>query len=377
MRAPARSTRSITMRLLGVAALAGLGIPLAACAGDQSAESGDSKTVTIAVHDSFPGDEFAAAASAATGYDVEVVTSGDGGELTNTLVLTQGAPIADAFFGVDNTFASRLIDHDVVEPFAPSDLPASAAEFVDALVAEGAESPEEGETDADTTAEIPMVPVDHGAVCVNIDTGWFGAEGLTPPSSYEDLADPRYAGLTVLIDPTASSTGAAFLIGTVEEFGEDGFADYWTRLVDNGVRIESGWSEAYNGQFTQGGGEGTYPVALSYATSPAFTVDDDGTASTTTALLDTCTDQVEYAGVLKGAANPDGAKAVVDYLLSREFQDTIAETMYMYPIDDGATVPEEWQKFAPAPEATHDLAPAVIDRGREGWLKTWSEATRD
>lgn len=50
------------------------------------------------------GPEFEAAASAATGYDVKVVTAGDGGELTNKLVLTKNAPIADAFFGVDNTF---------------------------------------------------------------------------------------------------------------------------------------------------------------------------------------------------------------------------------------------------------------------------------
>jgi len=369
MRAHARSPRPFGTLLVAATTAALLGASLAACSqADEQAANGT--TVTIAVHDSFPNDDFAAAASEATGYDVKVVTSGDGGELTNSLVLTQGAPIADAFFGVDNSFASRLIDHDVVEPVALENLPPRAAEL-------GAELVPESTADAESVAALPLVPIDYGAVCMNIDTDWFEQRGLTPPASYEDLANPRYEGLSVLIDPTASSTGAAFLIGTVQEFGEDGFADYWKRLMKNGARIEPGWSEAYNGQFTQGGGDGEYPIALSYATSPAFTVTEDGSASTTAAMLDTCTNQIEYAGVLKGAANPEGAKAVVDYLLSREFQDTIADTMYMYPIDDEAAIPEEWQRFAPTPSAPHDLSPGQIDTGREGWLKTWSEATLD
>jgi len=372
MRTHARTTHSFVRLSAGVATLTLIGAGLVACT-SESEEPSDSRSVTIAVHDSFPNDDFAKAASAATGYDVTVVTTGDGGELTNQLVLTQGAPIADAFFGVDNSFASRLIDHDVVEPIELSELknvPSHALEL-------GADLVPENTGDAASIAALPLVPVDYGAVCMNVDTGWFEDHGLQRPESYEDLTDPAYRDLTVLIDPTASSTGAAFLIGTVEAFGEDGFADYWSKLIDNGARIESGWGEAYNGQFTQGGENGAYPIALSYATSPAFTVTEDGSASTTAALLDTCTNQIEYAGVLKGAANPEGARAVVDYLLSREFQDTIADAMYMYPVDDEATIPAEWTEFAPTPDAPHDLSPAKIEAGREGWLKTWSEATRD
>lgn len=97
---------------------------------EQSSESENSpQSVTLIVHDTFPEDEFAEAASAATGYDVQVITAGDGGELTNQLVLTKGAPLADAFFGVDHIFASRLIEHDVVEPYQPSTLPARASEY--------------------------------------------------------------------------------------------------------------------------------------------------------------------------------------------------------------------------------------------------------
>lgn len=339
-------------------AVAAVVVALTGCAGAPSDEApgGAGETVTLVVHDSFPNDAFAEAASAATGYTVEVITAGDGGELTNTLVLTKGAPIADAFFGVDSVFASRLVDHDVVEPYRSPALPARAADYA---------FDEQGS----------LSPVTLGATCINIDPAWFAERSLPEPESYADLADPTYRGLTVLLDPTSSSTGASFLVGTVAAFGEDGFTDYWRQLAANDVRIEQGWTEAYNGQFTQGGSGGTFPIVLSYSSSPAWTVTEDGDGTTTKALLDTCSSQVEYAGVLAGAANPEGAKAVVDYLLSREFQDTIADTMYVYPVDAGALVPEDWQRFAPMPTAPHDLPAAEIGAGREAWLRAWSGAT--
>lgn len=343
----------------GVALITAAGLALTGCATDAAA-GGDSdaasNTVTLIVHDSFPNDEFAAAASAATGYEVEVVSAGDGGELTSQLVLSADAPLADAFFGVDNVFASRIADAGVSEPYLPADLPDRATEYL---------YDEQGS----------LVPVDLGQTCINIDPAWFTENGLAEPSTYEDLVDPAYRGLTVLLDPSTSSTGASFLVGTIAKFGEDGFADYWKQLAENDVRIEQGWTEAYNGQFTQGGGDGTFPIVLSYSSSPAWTVTEDGTESTTVSLDATCSSQIEYAGVLKGAANPDGAKAVIDYMLSSEFQDTIADSMYVYPIDADAYVPEEWAKFAPLAESPNDLTPAEIGAGREGWLKTWSDAT--
>ena len=73
---------------------------------------------------------------------------------------------------------------------------------------------------------------------------------------------------------------------------------------------------------------------LSYDSSPAFTV--DGGRSTTAALLDTCFRQVEYAGVLAGAANPEGAEALVDWLLTDEVQAALPRAMYVFPVSDGA-----------------------------------------
>lgn len=366
-----------TTRFWGVSLVA---LPLAAalaltgCAQSGSetrAEAAVTNKVTLIVHDSFvDGEEFATAASAATGYDVEVLTAGDGGELTNKLVLTQGAPIADAFFGVDNTYASRIIDNEVAEPISSTNIPENAVELGRALldgVSRGKNS---------TAAELPLVPVDMGATCINIDTAWFAERGVAEPVNFEDLLAPEYRDLTVLLDPTGSSTGASFMIATVAAFGEDGFANYWRELDANGARMVQGWSEAYYEEFTGASESGTRPIVVSYSTSPAFTVNEAGTESSTKALLDTCSTQIEYAGVLAGAENPEGAQAVVEYLLSEEFQSNIADKMYMYPADDTIALPEAWSEFAPLPgaEQTHDLSPEEIQAGLQGWLRTLGDA---
>ena len=368
-----RSATRITRAALLPAVVAVAALTLAGCATGSATDgegTGDSgKTVTLVVHDSFPNEEFAKAASAATGFDVEVISAGDGGELTNKLVLTKGAPIADAFFGVDTIFASRLVANDVIEPYRTDGL-SEGFEYL-AVFPEGAGD----DVAANATGDFALTPIDQGATCINIDPAWFRAKGIAEPNSYEDLTKPEYRDLTVLLDPTASSTGASFLVGTVAEFGEDGFADYWQRLMDNGARIEQGWSDAYNGQFTQGGGDGTKPIVVSYGSSPAFTVSEDGAATTSKALLDTCSNQVEYAGVLAGAQNPEGARAVIDFLASSEFQATIPDTMYMYPVDREVALPEAWASFAPLPTEAqlNDLPSSEIEAGREAWLQTLSE----
>ncbi len=66
----------------------------------------------------------------------------------------------------------------------------------------------------------------------------------TPPEArewlVEELAKPEYQGLTVLIDPLSSSTGASFLASTVAAFGEEGYNAYWQSLVDNDARVAQG-----------------------------------------------------------------------------------------------------------------------------------------
>jgi thiamine transport system substrate-binding protein len=333
---------------------------LSACSagtgGDQPEESEAGGEVVLAVHDSWAmPEELVESFEEESGLQLEVVPSGDAGELTNKLVLTKDNPIADVAYGVDNTFGSRALDEDVFA--APAD--GEGPQHTDDYGLEGDE-------------ESALAPVDWADVCVNIDDRWFRREGVTPPSTVEDLARPEYARLFATPGAATSSPGFAFLLFTIATFGEDGWQDYWQRLVDNGARITSGWTEAYEGDFTASG-NGERPVVLSYNTSPPFTIPDGADRPTTSALLDTCYRQVEYAGVLEGADNPDGARQVVAWLQSREVQEALPTNMYVLPVDADAELPPEWARWAPRPDSTPSVEPARVTEMREAWIREWTD----
>ena len=276
-----------------------------------------------------------------SGYDLVVKASGDAGALTNKLVLTKDDPTGDAVFGIDNTFASRALDEGVLQK------------------TDAERAPEAREYDLEGDGADYLVPVDTGSVCVNVDATWFADKGIPEPQSLDDLVKPEYRDLFVTPGATTSSPGLAFLLTTIAAYGEDGWQDYWTRLLDNGAKLTEGWSDAYQVDFTQGGGGGDRPIVLSYDSSPAFTLDGSG-ASTTKALLDTCFQQVEYAGVLAGADNPEGATALIDFLETTEVQESLPDSMYVFPVDANAKLPSDWAEFAVRP-----VQPFTVDPARD------------
>jgi len=320
------------------------------------ASGGASKRVVLVTHESFAlPEELQQRFEEESGYDLVVRASGDAGVLTNKLVLTKDDPLGDVAFGVDNTFASRALDEGVFAPYAAK-LPTGADEFL-----------------LDGDDDHRLTPIDNANVCVNIDDTWFAGHDLTPPTTLDDLAKPAYRDLLVTPGAATSSPGMAFLLTTVAAYGAN-WPDYWERLMRNGAELTDGWSDAYQVDFTQGGGKGDRPIVLSYDSSPAFTIADDGT-STTSALLDTCFRQVEYAGVLDGAENPDGAKALVDFLLTPEVQAALPDSMYVFPVDSSVELPAEWARFAKQPTEPFAVDPADIAEHRDEWLRTWSDVT--
>jgi thiamine transport system substrate-binding protein len=350
--------------LASVAALSLVGCSLTGGGGDGStatepsaSSSGSSGagqaggTVVLATHESFHlPKKLVKAFETETGYDLEVRAAGDAGTLATKLSLTADNPIADAAFGIDNTFASRPLGEGAFAEVSPAVAPPEEYAL-----------PEGGDR---------LVPVDSASVCVNVDTDWFDREGIEPPETLADLTDPAYAGLLVTPGASTSSPGMAFFLATVAEYGDD-WPAYWTDLLANGAKVVDGWEDAYYGDFTAGSESGTRPIVVSYDSSPAFTVEDGRT--TTAALLDTCFRQVEYAGVLAGADNPEGAEALVDWLLSDEVQSALADAMYVFPVMPGATVPDDWAEFAPRPTDPYEVAPDEIAANREQWLTEWTD----
>jgi thiamine transport system substrate-binding protein len=316
-------------------------------------------TVTLMTHDSFSlSEEVIAAFEAEEGIDVKLLPSGDAGAALNQAILSKNNPLADVFFGVDNTFLSRALEAGIFEPYASPLL----SEIPDAL---------------ELDAEHRLLPVDYGDVCLNYDKAWFAQEGLAPPANLEALVEPAYEGLAVVENPATSSPGLAFLLATIGRFGEDGYLDYWASLRENDVLVVDGWEEAYWGEFSAAS-EGNRPVVVSYASSPPvevlFAEELLEEAPTGAIVADgACFRQIEFVGILRGTPHPEAARKLVDFLLGRRFQEDIPLQMFVFPANENAALPEVFIEHTLIPDETSFVDPDAIDANREAWIEAWTE----
>jgi len=366
------SNRTRTIRAIAV--LTGLTLVAAACGQGEASDSGatvdssepaDSgepgETVTLVAYDSFPDadtslNDALATFTDETGIGVDILIGGDTGTMLSKASLTVGNPEGDVMFGIDNTFLSRALGDGVFEaPAMPVDV----------------------DFPTDLTAPSPdglALPVDFGDVCVNYDIGWFTEADLAPPTGLADLADPAYADLLVVQNPATSSPGLAFLLATIDEFGDTGWQEYWTALSANGVEVLDGWTDAYYGSFTWAGG-GERPLVVSYGSSPPAEVifaEPARTDAPTGVVESTCFRQIEFAGVLTGTEHPDEAAQLLNFLVGETFQAELALNLFVYPSNQAVALPPEFIDFAVVPETPRAIDPDIIDMNRSEWIDEWT-----
>ncbi|MEU0219325.1 thiamine ABC transporter substrate-binding protein [Streptomyces sp. NPDC006265] len=336
---------------------------LAACGSSDGGQgSGDSKTVTLVSHDSWAASkDVIAAFEKQSGYKVDVLKDGDAGQAVNKAILTKDNPQGDVFFGVDNTLLSRALDNGLFQSYEPKGSDKVKAEY---------------RVDQD---QHRVTPIDTGDICVNYDKKYFADHKLEPPKSFDDLVKPQYKNLLVTENASASSPGLGFLLGTVAQYGDGGWEGYWKKLKANGVKVVDGWEQAYNEEFSGSAGgkkaKGDRPLVVSYASSPPAEVvfADPKPSTAPTGVADgTCFRQVEYAGLLGNAKNTKGGKALLDFLISKRFQEDMPLNMFVYPVTEGAQVPPEFVTYGPQAKDPETLDPAKIADHRDQWVKSWT-----
>jgi thiamine transport system substrate-binding protein len=315
-------------------------------------------TLTLLAHESFtPTPGIFDAFTAATGIAVEIVLSGDTGQLITKAVLTSGNPEGDVLWGVDNTLLSRALEADVFSAY---------------------ETPNTTFMNASLLLDIPgheVTPVDSGDVCINYDIAWFKSRNIAPPLTLDALTNKQYANLLVVPSALSSSPGLAFLMATIAEFGTDGWQPYWKSLRDNGVMVVDGWTQAYNTEFSGASGKGDRPIVVSYSSSPPAEVifaDPPVDAAPTAVASLTCFQQIEYAGILRGTKHETEAKLLIDYLTDLTFQNDLPLTQFVFPVHSGAMLPEAFTKYALRPENPLRLEANVIAANRTAWIDEWS-----
>ncbi|MGD2159014.1 MAG: thiamine ABC transporter substrate-binding protein [Anaerolineales bacterium] len=319
----------------------------------------ETRTLTVMTHDSFAASEnvieiFQSEHNA----EVKFLEAGDTGTSLNKAILSKDDPLADVFYGVDNTFLSRALEEDIFESYT--------SRFLEDI-------PDRFELDSENR----VLPVDYGDVCLNYKIAYFNENNLEPPQHIEDLVDPIYQSLFVVENPATSSPGLAFLFATIGYFGEDSYLDFWHGLVENDVKVVNDWETAYYTEFSQWGG--TRPIVVSYASSPPFEVifaeepiDEPPTVAVTSD--GSCFRQIEFVGILRGTSNRELAEEWVDFMLSPTFQEDIPLNMFVFPVNSNAELDETFVNYLSIPDKTASISPADITAKREKWINDWTEA---
>ena len=287
--------------------------------------------LTVYTYDSFVGEWGAGPLIAplfekATGIKVLFVSKGDGGQLLASLLMEKQAPVADLVLGIDNQLAPKALAADILRPYK-----------------------------AKALSEIPqwlcfdpsnrLSPFDYGHFAII----WDSAKLAQPPKSLEDLTKPEFAKKLIIMDPRTSTPGLGFLSWTKSVYGKEWKA-YWGRLAPSILAMTPSWDTGY-GLFTSG----EAPLALSYATSPAYHLEYDKTERyKALEFAEGHPVQIEAAGIIKGAKHPHNAELFLEFLLSKDCQALLPLTQFMYPANPQAALPASYS-IALRPGKTLDI----------------------
>ena len=186
-----------------------------------------------------------------------------------------------------------------------------------------------------------VTPIDHGDVCLNVDRKWFASRGIAPPTL---ARRPHRARATASCSssrtPPPRPRGSRSCSRTRRPLRRGRLAGLLAPAARERRarrrRLGGGVHAAVLGRRRQQGN----------AADRRLLRDEPGgggdlrrrsrpTTAPTAVVAASCFRQVEFAGVLGGAKNVDGAHALIDFMLSERFQAALPESMFVLPVRDG------------------------------------------
>ncbi len=267
----------------------------------------------------------------------------------------------DLVYGIDNQQMVAAIEAGLFQPYAAAGL---------------ADVPDHLEIDSSQH----LLPVSHNYVMVNADRDYFEREDIDPPASLDDLRRPEIASLLALPSPETDQAGRGFLAATARYFGEDAFIDFWADLDEGGAQVAANWTEAYLGAYTVGSsGEGDRPLVLAYASAPAadavFTPGaGDSPPSVALDLPGAGFHQIDLVGIAADTPRVEQARALVEFLLGPEFQASVAQRMFAFPVLPDAETGQSFAEHARPPAEPVNMEPSILDDRMQSWLVSWQGA---
>ena len=162
---------------------------------------------------------------------------------------------------------------------------------------------------------------------VTMGIAWFiGVDEEEAPKTWNDLLDPKWEGQIVMTDPAQAST-TKYWMAAMMQSDKYGPA-YFEKLRDNGVELESGTTATHNRV-----ADASYMVGicLDYVSANLIAEGSPMAFHRTTAHGITIPSPI---AMIKGCANEENAKLLMDFILSKEGQEVLVANNLVSVRDD-------------------------------------------
>jgi thiamine transport system substrate-binding protein len=198
----------------------------------------------------------------------------------------------------------------------------------------------------------------------------YDGRNVEEPETFEDLLDPAYEGQIALSNPQRGTTGLLFLLWTIDQFGEDGYLEYWEELLENDTRVLDSWGDVYT-QFEQE----EVPVVVSYANDRVYAKRDGADLEKHQVALLNDQAYANVSGMVRFADGTDDelTHEFMDFILEPEVQSVIAERNVTGPVNEETELPEVYEEYAEVPDDTPFFGYEELDGNLDGWLNEWEQ----
>ena len=213
-----------------------------------------------------------------------------------------------------------------------------------------------------------VIPV-HRSLCAVVYDG----RNVDTPETFEDLTDSKYDGQIGISNPQRGTTGLLFLLWTINEFGEDGYLDYWDELFENNIRVTDSWSEVYT-QFE----EEELPVVVSYSNDRVYAkrFGNDLDKHQVSLLNDEA--YANVTGMARFAEHDESKDELIhtfmDFMLDPEVQSVVAERNVTGPTNEQTEVPDVYADYAKEPEDAVFFDYDDLSGNLSDWVDEWGRA---
>jgi len=189
--------------------------------------------------------------------------------------------------------------------------------------------------------------------------------GAPMPSSWEDLLKPAYKGQLQMPTPQASGTAYNVVASLVTLWGEEKAFDYMKKLNPN---IQTYTSSGTGPSKAVAVGQ----CAIGIQFTPAFfEFIDQGYPLKVVFPKEGVGYEAPAVSILAGAKNPEAARKLVDWLVSKKAQDLLSQAKtYFYPVNPKAALGEGMPAFSSLKTISFDVQWAGESKKRlvERWV---------